>query len=131
MAKYKDKALKEHYKDFCSWLQNNMNGLNGELSYNIDMCAEEIFSNIVFYAYPGETGDIEVDFTKTENEIILEFIDSGIEYNPLEKPDPDITLPPEQRPVGGLGVFFVKQLTSELFYKRIDGKNILTLKFAL
>ena len=63
--------------------------------------------------------------------ITFEFKDEGTEYNPLEKPDPDINLPPEERQIGGLGIFMVKEMTDEISYKREDGKNILTLIFKL
>ena len=56
-------------------------------------------------------------------------MDSGIEYNPLEKPDPDITLPPEERPLGGLGIFMTKKMADDISYKRENGCNILTLTF--
>ena len=82
-------------------------------------------------AYPDKDGTIEAKLEKTENSIIFEFIDNGIKYNPLEKPDPDITLPPEERPIGGLGIYMVKEMTDEISYKRENNKNILTLIFKI
>jgi len=93
------------------------------------MCAEEIFANVAFYAYPEKQGLIDVSLNKLDNNIILEFKDEGIEYNPLEKPDPDVTLPPEERPIGGLGIYMVKNLSDEIYYKRENNNNILTLVF--
>ncbi len=49
-------------------------------------------------------------------------------YDPLEKPDPDITLPAEKRPIGGLGIFMVKKIADEISYDYADGKNILVIK---
>ncbi len=57
--------------------------------------------------------------------LTLSFADSGMEYNPLEKEDPDITLSAEEREIGGLGVFMVKQIMDEVTYRRTDGKNVL------
>ena len=102
-----------------------------ELKNKIDMTAEEIFANISFYAYPEKNGIIEATLIKTENNLIFEFKDEGTEYNPLEKPDPDINLPPEERPLGGLGVYMVKQMTDDLFYNRENHQNILTLIFKI
>ena len=60
-------------------------------------------------------------------EITLEFEDEGFEYNPLTREDPDINLPPEKRPEGGLGIFMVKQMAESVDYDYTDNKNILTI----
>ena len=124
-------AKTENYKDFYNWLHNAIRpwNLSEELISKIDLCAEEIFVNISLYAYPDETGKIEVSIDKYNEKIILEFTDTGFAYNPLEKPDPDITLPPEQRQPGGLGVYMMKQVTENVSYKRSENKNILTMTF--
>ena len=57
-----------------------------------------------------------------QSKLIFEFTDEGMEYNPLEKPDPDINLPPEERPLGGLGIFMVKEMTDNISYKRAIDK---------
>ena len=86
--------------------------------------------NITFYAYPDEVnGIVEVQLKNTDGNIIFEFKDEGKEYNPLEKPDPDINLPPEDRPLGGLGIFMIKNIADNISYKRENDKNILTLVF--
>jgi anti-sigma regulatory factor (Ser/Thr protein kinase) len=72
---------------------------------------------------------INVSIDNANDEITLIFEDEGIPYNPLEKPDPDITLPPEERPLGGLGIFMVKEMAKDIAYQRVDNKNILTIKF--
>ncbi len=128
---FKTSALIENYKSFYTWLQSITKhwNLNNELKNKIDMCAEEIFANIIFYAYPQETGFIEIFISKKDNEIILRFEDTGIPYNPLNHTDPDITLPPEERKIGGLGIFMVKQMAKKLIYENSEGKNKLTLIF--
>lgn len=130
---FKQKAVQENYKSFYSWLHDACEewDVNADISNKLDMCAEEIYANIMFYAYPDKAGDIEAELKKSETGIILEFRDDGIEYNPLEKPDPDIGLPPEERPIGGLGVYMVKEMTDEIYYKRENNKNILTLVFKI
>jgi len=57
----------------------------------------------------------------------MEFIDAGVQYNPLEKEDPDITLNAEDRPIGGLGIFMVKNYMDEVNYIYEHGNNILTI----
>jgi len=131
MKMFRQLVTQEHYKEFYTWLHSACQEwkLNDDLTNKLDMCAEEIFANVAFYAYPEKQGIIDVILSKSGNSIIFEFKDEGIEYNPLEKPDPDITLPPEERPIGGLGIYMVKNLVDEIYYKRENNNNVLTLKF--
>lgn len=131
--KYSNIAVLENYHSFYSWLHDVCKewNLNDELTNKLDMCAEEIFANISFYAYVEDNGPIEVKLKKSNTEIIFEFIDEGIDYNPLEKPDPDINLPPEERPLGGLGIYMIKEMADEIYYKRENGKNILNMIFKI
>ena len=96
----------------------------------IDVAAEEIFVNVASYAYTSGVGSvaIEVNFEEQPKAVAIRFIDSGIPYNPLEKEDPDVTLPAEKRGIGGLGVFMVKKSMDEVAYEYKDGKNHLTIR---
>ena len=96
----------------------------------IDVAAEEIFVNVASYAYTSGVGSvaIEVNFEEHPKAVAIRFIDSGIPYNPLEKEDPDVTLPAEKRGIGGLGVFMVKKSMDEVTYEYKDGKNHLTIR---
>ncbi len=124
---FKDLASKENYQNFYPWIQTVCKkwGFSENTINAIEMCAEEIYANIEFYAYNGEAGEFEFAIKNNSDSVELKFTDSGKEYNPLEKPDPDITLPPEERPLGGLGIFMVKQMSDSISYHRIDDKNIL------
>lgn len=94
----------------------------------IDIAADEIFSNIAHYAYESKDGSAEIRLEKSDNPkaVTLTFTDSGIPYNPLEKPDPDVTLSADEREIGGLGIYIVKKTMDEVNYERKDGKNILS-----
>lgn len=94
----------------------------------IDTAAEEIFVNIAGYAYGEGQGDVTVDVTAGADGVTIAFIDSGTPYDPLSRPDPDISLPAAERPIGGLGIYMAKKLTDELIYEYRDGRNILTMK---
>ncbi|MCR4881649.1 MAG: SpoIIE family protein phosphatase [bacterium] len=130
---FKQTAIKENYKAFADWLHSACKewDIDDELANKLDMCAEEIFANVAFYAYSDGNGIFEAVLNKSENNIIFEFTDEGKEYNPLKKPDPDITLPPEDRPLGGLGIYMVKEMADKVSYKRENNKNILTLIFKI
>lgn len=101
-----------------------------DLRFNIQLSIEEAVENVVQYAYEGGFGWLEVQTSLNESNLVLtvELRDAGTPFNPLEKPDPDITLSIEDRPVGGLGIFLCKQLMNEVSYRYEDGCNILTMK---
>ena len=99
----------------------------------IGVAVEEIFANIVNYAYGEETGDVEISVNTEDapDNVTIVFKDSGIQYNPLEKEDPDITLSSDDRPIGGLGVFMVKKLMDYVVYRYEEGRNILEIRKAI
>lgn len=96
----------------------------------IDLAVDEVFANISNYAYNPEVGEATIRFEIVEDplSVIITFEDGGIPYNPLEKEDPDVTLSAEEREIGGLGIYLVKQNMDEVEYEFKDGHNILTIK---
>ena len=94
------------------------------------IAVEEIFVNIAHYAYGGKSGEaiINLDIQQDPKCCRVEFRDHGIPYNPLEKADPDITLSAEEREIGGLGIYMVKQSMDKVEYRYEDGCNILTIE---
>jgi len=96
----------------------------------IDIAIEEIFVNIAHHAYPEGEGEavICISDDRDNNCVTVIFEDQGIRYDPLRNEDPDITLPAEDRPVGGLGIFIVRKSMDEVSYEYKDGKNILTIR---
>ena len=101
-----------------------------KIQMQIDLAVEEIFVNIANYAYHPETGPatVRVEVRPDGSAVTITFIDHGVPFDPLAKADPDVTLPSEQRKVGGLGVFLVKQNMDDIQYEYLNGSNILTLK---
>ena len=96
----------------------------------IDIAIDELFGNIAHYAYSPETGPatVLVDVEDDPLSVIITFIDNGTPFDPLAKEDPDITLSAEERKIGGLGVFLVKQTMDDVSYEYKDGHNILRIK---
>lgn len=95
----------------------------------IDVAVEEVFVNIASYAYTPETGSATLQI-KTEQDppaVAITFIDSGVPFDPLLKPDPDVTLPAEERQIGGLGIYMVKKSMDDMRYVYEGGQNILTI----
>ncbi len=96
----------------------------------IDIAVEEIFVNIASYAYSPEKGNAEIGVEVSDDplEVTIRFADSGIPYDPLAKEDPDITLPAEERPIGGLGIYMVKKSMDNVEYEHKDGQNIFVIR---
>ena len=84
------------------------NGCPMRVQKQIDIALEELFVNIAHYAYPEENGEAKIIVTITSEYAKITLIDSGIPYNPLAKPDPDILLSGEDRGIGGLGIYIIK-----------------------
>lgn len=101
-----------------------------EIRTLIDVAVEEIFVNIASYAYTSDKGVTELNagFEGEPRRVVITFKDSGVPYDPLENPDPDISLSAEERSVGGLGIFLVKQIMDKVGYRYENGQNILTLE---
>ena len=95
----------------------------------IDIAVEEIFVNIAKYAYGDEIGTatIKTEILTEPSAFEVTFIDSGVPYDPLAKPDPDVTLSAEERQIGGLGIYMVKKSMDSIDYQYLDGQNILTI----
>lgn len=116
--------------------------INGELEkrnvpeiarVQIDVAIDEIFGNIVQYAYGDREGQVTVrtNIEGLRPTMSITFIDDGKPYDPREAPEPDITLEAQLRPIGGLGLFMVKKIMDALDYAYEDGKNVLTIRKAI
>ena len=125
------KALTENLQDVLSFVDGHLEemGTSVKAQMQIDVAVEELFVNIANYAYAPNTGFavISVQKDKGKNQISITFADRGKPYNPLEKPDPDVTLSAEEREIGGLGIFIIKKSMDDICYEYRDGKNILTI----
>jgi sigma-B regulation protein RsbU (phosphoserine phosphatase) len=95
--------------------------------HQIAVVTEEIFVNIVNYAYTEKTGTVTLRAGRAGEAVAIQFEDSGVPFNLLEWPDPDITASIEDRNIGGLGIYMVKKMTGQVSYQRLNGKNLLTI----
>lgn len=96
----------------------------------LTVALEEMFVNVAHYAYGEKGGDVRlaVDFDENSRTVTFRMTDSGVPFDPLAKPDPDITLSAEERQIGGLGIFMMKKTMDETSYSYRDGCNVLTMK---
>ena len=93
----------------------------------INIAVEEIFVNIAHYAYEHHNGQARITITRKGSDAEITFSDSGTPYNPLARPDPDVTLSAEERDIGGLGIYIVKKSMDSVSYEHRDNNNVLTI----
>lgn len=94
----------------------------------ISVAVEEIFVNIAYYAYPGECGRMKFGIDIADGIVTIRFVDYGTPFDPLQMPEPDVSLDAESRKIGGLGIYMVKKTMDDVKYERKDNQNILILK---
>ena len=100
-----------------------------ELNFNLNLVLEEAVSNVILYAYSKEVQkEITLLANISDNNLIFVLTDSGKEFDPTKVPDADVTLSAEEREIGGLGIFLIRQIMDTVEYQRIDGKNVLTMR---
>ncbi len=102
--------------------------LPAELSMSLNLAIEEAVVNVMNYAYPqGKRGDVNIDMSVDNEQLTVVISDKGMPFDPTSKAEADTTLSAEERPIGGLGIFLVRQLMDSINYERTEGKNRLTL----
>ena len=103
--------------------------LSPDIVFNLNLVLEEAVVNIINYAYPKEEHQfIYLSARMNDGSIVLVLTDTGKEFDPTMVPDADVTLSADDRQIGGLGIFLIRQIMNEVRYERIDGKNVLTLE---
>ena len=102
-------------------------GLPEQAIRDLELAAEEILVNIGRYAYPGRSGEIRVSCRFRDGAVEVEISDRGRPFDPTSFPDPDITIPLEHRPEGGMGIYIARHHLDGFHYRRIGGMNRVTL----
>ena len=101
-------------------------GFDMEDTMGLNLALEEAVVNVMTYAYPK--GTVQIDAEANNQRLKLVITDQGSPFDPTAKEDADITLSVEDRPIGGLGIFLVRQLMDSIYYERVNGSNVLTLR---
>jgi serine/threonine-protein kinase RsbW len=106
-------------------------GLPDKRLDELDLVVEELFLNVARYAYPaGERGVVELRYTVPDDGgLEVEIADAGRAFNPVTRAEPDVSLPLEKWPMGGLGLYLVRRMASSLSYGYEGGWNRLRFSF--
>jgi sigma-B regulation protein RsbU (phosphoserine phosphatase) len=102
--------------------------LDASLVMSLNLALEEAVTNVILYAYPeGSDGLVDIEAVIRKDQLRFVISDSGKPFDPTAAPEADITLGVDDRPIGGLGIFLVRNIMDDVRYERTDGKNILTM----
>jgi len=112
--------------DAGQWLEENHVAPAATMLANL--AVEELVTNCIKYGY-DDRGEhfIDVEMQISDGRLVLHFSDDGRAFNPLEAPEPDFSLPIEDRPIGGLGLHLLRSMADSVTYERRDGLNRVTL----
>ena len=103
-------------------------GVDARMMGRVRTCVDEAYSNICRYSGAARA---VADVVRKDADLIVELGDDGAPFDPALAPEPDFTVPVEKRPVGGLGIHMLRNMTESMEYSRVDGMNILVLTFRL
>ena len=124
-------AKTECLNDVLGFVEETLEGFACPMKLQTAVCVaiEEVFVNIAHYAYPASDGDmtLHIGFDESSRTVTFRMTDRGTPFDPLQKPDPDITASAEEREIGGLGIFIARKTMDSLDYAYENGENILTM----
>lgn len=104
-------------------------GLPDEARFPFELALEEIFMNVVMHgSRPGQVPEFVVSLAHEGDEVVLAMSDTGIAFDPLDAPNPDIDAAIEDRPIGGLGIYLLREMMDSLAYVHEHERNHLTLR---
>ena len=124
-------AKVESLSDVLGFVDQMLDSFECPMKIQMAVCVaiEEVFVNVAHYAYGEGQGDMRlgIGFDEESRTVTFHMTDKGVPFDPLQKPDPDITLSAEDREVGGLGIFIAKKTMDSIRYAYENGENVLTM----
>ena len=124
-------ARVEALSDVLGFVDQVLEGYECPMKIQTAICVaiEEVFVNVAHYAYGEGEGNmtLSIGFDEEGRNITFRMTDKGIPFDPLKKPDPDITLSADEREIGGLGIFIAKKTMDSIGYAYENGENVLTM----
>lgn len=99
-----------------------------DVTFLVSLAIEELVTNCIKYGYDDAgTHTIDIVLSVDNQALTMLVIDDGHAFDPLAAPSPDLSLEIADRPIGGLGIHLLRELSDDVQYERRDGTNRLTL----
>lgn len=103
--------------------------LPAEAQFPFELALEEVFMNVVMHgSTPEHVPTVEVSLAREADDVVLSIADTGPPFDPLDAPNPDVEAAIEDRPIGGLGIYLLREMMDEFTYAHLNGRNCLTLR---
>jgi serine/threonine-protein kinase RsbW len=102
-----------------------INGFGSEETLDTQLAVEEAVTNVIVHGYKKLGGEITVSGRIGADQIEVQITDAAPRFDPLAVPEPELEAGIDDRDVGGLGVFLIRQVIDEISYRYENGKNIL------
>lgn len=102
-------------------------GFASEAILDTQLAVEEAITNVIIHGYREPTGRIGISCRVTHGIAEIQLTDSAPQFNPMSIPEPDIDADVEERQIGGLGIYLLRQVMDEISYRYENGQNILVL----
>lgn len=121
-------ATIEHLAQMLSWLRERFfkGGVDAKTSRRMELASEEVLVNIIHHAYPERSARVEIEVTIGEKRLEIAIRDWGDPFDPLSQPLPEhLDAGIEEREVGGLGIYLMRQIVDEASYQREGSMNLL------
>ena len=130
MKEFTIEATKDNLNQVIQFVDAELetNDCSMKAQLQLDVAVEEMYINVASYAYAPDVGNVTIQVDFADGNVSITFIDSGVPFDPLAKPDPDVTLSAAERQIGGLGIYMVKKSMDDFSYLYKDGQNISTIK---
>jgi len=102
--------------------------VSDKIIFTLHLALDEILTNIISYGY-SDTKDHKIDirYSFQEDFLKLEITDDSNPYDPANAPEPDVDSSLENRKIGGLGIYLIKNMMDDIKYSSKNGKNTLVL----
>ena len=117
----------ERVARFVDEIANELN-LDEEMHMNVGLVLEEMVSNVIFYAYSKDCEEtIELSAKSDGQTLTFMLCDNGRAFDPTQSESNDMEADPAERPLGGMGIFIVKNIMNNVNYQRLEGRNLVTM----
>lgn len=134
MKEYSQKTIKNNLKENILVIEaiesfGQSNRFSNSTIFELSLAIEEILTNIIMHGYiDGGEHSIEIKYLFNDNTFLIEFIDDGIPFNPVEFTPTIQNVELKEKQIGGLGIYIIKKYVDSITYNRLDNKNILQIK---
>jgi anti-sigma regulatory factor (Ser/Thr protein kinase) len=104
--------------------------LGQDTMYALLQAVDESATNIIVHGYRNRPGPIEIEAREEDGFLMISLRDQARPFDPTALPPPDIDLPLEQRPIGGMGVYLTRQLMDKVLHRSLpqQGNELILMK---